>query len=711
MNVEPLPRGTPPDSVARRALHLVTLCSVAVMQPLLDAIARNHGFLHEADVKWPELAGLVLVLACAVPATAIVLDRLAIRASMFINGWGRDTLVFVLASLAALSLLRPVLSLPYLEARLMAWMASCAAAACAGGIVVAAYQRSRVFREWLAIGACGILLFPVVFAVRVRAHAAEVSEAKSAFVVRNPAPVVIVVFDEFSGTTLMDDALKIDGERFPQFARLAAASTWYRNATTVHNRTYMAVPAMMSGRFPTVDHGPYSENYPDNLLKLVAKSDLYRMATFEPLSNLAPRVESGPRPQVPPAERLQKLLGTAVAAYPYLILPRDAPVDFPELPRVWYGLPERVDVDPQATAGGMKYIWGLERDKQIHHFLSCLRKADRPRFCFFHVVLPHYPWCFLPSGNHYISENESSYFPPNAVGDLGEDWINDPAEIARSEYRYVLQVGYVDRFIGLLQDELQRQGLWDSCLLIVTADHGVSFRPGHSRRIPDAETLPELMSIPLFVKYPGQTSGQVDDRNAETVDVVPTVLDVLDASRDAPSDGCSLRAEQQRPRKTFHFEGGTTIVEPEFPQKRDAVRRHRELFRGTPVDQPPKALCLRPEWLGRRIDELAPQDREVSSLTLQSYRPSTEVVDSRFVPTLIFGKASTGEFGESLVVIAVDGIIVDVCRPRLVQFGEHGFEVLLPESLAGAGGVRVELFVAAPDGGLSSLQRVRSWTL
>ena len=55
-----------------------------------------------------------------------------------------------------------------------------------------------------------------------------------------------------------------------------------------------------------------------------------------------------------------------------------------------------------------------------------------------------------------------------------------------------------------LLDRLAETGVLDQCLLIVTSDHGVSFRPGHSRRLPDPDNLADIASVPLFIKLPGQ---------------------------------------------------------------------------------------------------------------------------------------------------------------------------------------------------------------
>jgi hypothetical protein len=84
-------------------------------------------------------------------------------------------------------------------------------------------------------------------------------------------------------------------------------------------------------------------------------------------------------------------------------------------------------------------------------------------------------------------------------------------------------------------------------------DHGVSFRPNDQRRPPTAKNLPDLMHVPLFVKLPHQTSGAKDDRNAENVDILPTIADFLDITPRPQCDGESLLDEnrEEHPQKEF----------------------------------------------------------------------------------------------------------------------------------------------------------------
>jgi hypothetical protein len=87
---------------------------------------------------------------------------------------------------------------------------------------------------------------------------------------------------------------------------------------------------------------------------------------------------------------------------------------------------------------------------------------------------------------------------------------------------------------------LVEQGMYDRTLLVVTADHGMSFRPGdYGRRVATPASADQVLWVPLFVKQPGQRQGRVTDRNWEHVDLVPTLADLLGIRAPCRPDGFS----------------------------------------------------------------------------------------------------------------------------------------------------------------------------
>jgi hypothetical protein len=102
-------------------------------------------------------------------------------------------------------------------------------------------------------------------------------------------PVVMLLLDEFPLTSLLDSKGQIDRRLYPSFAKLAGQSTWYRNATAVSGLTNWAVPAMLSGRYPTAaqeEASPTAAQYPENLFTLLGAS--YPIEQFQVVTQLCP---------------------------------------------------------------------------------------------------------------------------------------------------------------------------------------------------------------------------------------------------------------------------------------------------------------------------------------------------------------------------------------------------------------------------------------
>src|SRR4030095_7048444 len=95
------------------------------------------------------------------------------------------------------------------------------------------------------------------------------------------------------------------------------------------------------------------------------------------------------------------------------------------------------------------------------------------------------------------------------------------------------------------------EGLYDKALIIVTGDHGVSFRPGRPFKGVDRDNLAEIMAVPLFVKLPGQQDPVVSDRNVQSIDIVPTIADILKTTLPWQPEGRSALASGPVPSTKF----------------------------------------------------------------------------------------------------------------------------------------------------------------
>lgn len=341
------------------------------------------------------------------------------------------------------------------------------------------------------------------------------------------APVVMVVFDELAGGSLMDRRLQIDARRYPNFAELARDSTWYRNATTVDYATERAVPALLTGARAGGDSLPIASDHPRNLFTLLGGR--YTLDVRETATELCPESLCGERARKEGGDRLRSLVDDLSVVSLRLLLPDDLADDLPSVDATFEGFRDQGG----GAAASVRVRSGIpqsafdDRPRQFSRFLSRIDDSGaRPRLSFLHLAMPHWPWQYLPSGRQYATD--TSRIP----GIEGSSWVDDPYLAQQGYQRYLLQLEYVDRLIGRLLTRLREQGLYDRALLVVTADHGVSFRAGTPRRYATRRNLPDIASVPLFIKGPGQRQGWVDDSPVQTIDVVPTIVDLLDVSSD-----------------------------------------------------------------------------------------------------------------------------------------------------------------------------------
>lgn len=50
----------------------------------------------------------------------------------------------------------------------------------------------------------------------------------------------------------------------------------------------------------------------------------------------------------------------------------------------------------------------------------------------------------------------------------------------------------------------------------------------------------DILDVPLLIKVPYQKQGQVSDRPTRTIDILPSIVDILGMSSPWPTDGISV---------------------------------------------------------------------------------------------------------------------------------------------------------------------------
>jgi arylsulfatase A-like enzyme/Flp pilus assembly protein TadD len=105
----------------------------------------------------------------------------------------------------------------------------------------------------------------------------------------------------------------------------------------------------------------------------------------------------------------------------------------------------------------------------------------------------------------------------------------EPPEPYASRYAgrpYDGEVAYADELVGRLDAALGERGLRDQALLVVTSDHGEGLGD-HGESVHGFFVYQSTLAVPLLLRGPGVVAGGRLEVTARTIDLLPTVLDLL----------------------------------------------------------------------------------------------------------------------------------------------------------------------------------------
>jgi Sulfatase len=691
------------------SLHTFILCNFAITQPLFDLLSRNAEFFIIRRSEPVDIFLLVVLLCVAFPAVLVVFEGGAgLIHRRLREGIHRLVVASLVAGIAA-PLVKQVGGLPGPALLLVA--------ALLGLVTAGAYTRLAVVRLFITALSPALLLFPGLFLfnspISKVVFAKNVGEATPTKIV-GTTPVVFVIFDEFSLTALLDEHHQIDPIRYPHFAAFAQQATWFRNTTTVSNATIHAVPAILTGKYPDYDRLPMAADHPHNLFTLLGAS--HDIQVFGTATQLCPNWLCY-RETKRLTQRMRSLLSDLGIVYLHILLPADLSTRLPAVTQNWTNFlnappPDNTTTARESFIGRLltSAIEDLQGDRigQFTHFVKAISVTERPTLSFLHILLPHAPYHYLPSGQSYSTDG-------GLTGSTVEKWGNDEWAVTQSYQRYLLQVGCVDTLLGNLLDHLKAVDLYDPALLVVTADHGVSFRPNDFRRPLTKTNFHDLMPVPLFIKAPHQHAGVLNEQQIETIDILPTIADILGIRLPWPVDGHSAFAPSvpERDTKVVFFEERQNLrIAPAALEDAITVAVKQKLALFGPEAQSDRLFTIDAshELVGRPIQEID-RGKEIDATIGLDHSQRFADLNPRanFVPAQITGTfLPNGDVSpSSYLAVAINGTIRAVTRSWTFPIeGVVGkWSAIVDQQSFRAGRNDVEVFIVSTSQGKSILHR------
>lgn len=704
--------------------HLAGLWALAFVQPMLSLLGDNPEFFVARGNTTGQIVVYALALTLVPPLVGLGLEALARMVGRDAQ-WGLHLgLMTLVGACFLLQLLRDRLDLP---AGIL--IVLCLLAAAAGVYAYSRWRFPRAFMDVLTVAPVLILAVFFLFSSTSRLILPREEPKPVNVEVTEPAPVVMVIFDEFPVASLMTPDHELDATRYPAFAELAAESTWYQDATAAAAYTPLAVPALLSGREPSHEDLPIAADYPHTLFTLLGGS--YRLQVMEAATRLCPE-ELCPGEGDAPHGSLSELFDDLYVVSRHLLLPESMRRNLPDVANTFSGfagdapeehLTEGTATGPTGTSGatgptgatlpartgqgaarrlGRQFALRSNADEfdRVNEFNRKLEPDQERTLDLIHIEKPHYPWRHIPDGQRYtnLAGEWSGLLPNDGPWQAGRR----PVDIALQ--RHLLEVGYTDTLLARIIKRLKRTGLWDRAMVVVTADHGGAFIPHVMRRTAVPENLGEIAPVPLFIKQPGQTEPETVSGRTCATDVLPIIADGLGI--DYPWEETPCPADRV---KVLNSPTGEASAPTEkVMRQRQVLIDHIEERFGTGGGwQPVFQSGPHDDLVGRRVSRLR------ANRTLGKYRvlPERRNLVKRYdpaAPTLhgLLQRGLTKRFGEDRVLaVAVDDVIEAVGWTFKDGMGlGPGYSILLPPDALEAGFNKVDIYLVERNGRL--LQKV-----
>ncbi len=637
--------------MALAGAELLGLTALAIAQPIFDALQRSTFVFAEERLEGIDMVLLAAILLLIPPLVMLVIELLAGLVSRTLRGWVHLGWIAILVAIFAWQ----GIDGPHETSSLV--RLAVVIAGLLGALLYVRFDFARSLLRILALAA-PVLAFIFLFTAPLKSFTLASVPDVPAAQIDSQTPVVLIVFDELPLAALLNDHGQIDARRFPNFAALARGSDWFRNAVTVADTTEEAVPALLSGDLATPNGSATVSDHPRNLFTLFDASS-YRMNVSESATSLCPPAICPGRNSL--SERIAHVI------YEGVLTADSLPLDLPH--RIAGRLDSWFEFFPRP-------------DQQADAFAASLQGGG-PSLNVLHVQLPHIPYQFMPAGKRY---DQASIGISNApLGTDAEMWSSSPGWAVQGLQRMHLQLEYTDRVLGRIVARLKQVGLYDRSLFAVIADHGANFIPAHSRRLLDPVNAGPILRVPLFVKRPGQLRGRTIERPVRTIDLLPTIADLLGIHIPWKVDGRSLYG----PPSTVGANSYLSGRDEAFSIRRSKVTREFE----TAIAQwnailgggDPFTLSAAPAELRRELKGATPLRVALEDPGGTTYDPA-----SGGYPSLVYGRILTAGIKDGTRLIAtVDG------RPAAVGYSVDGgtrFTTLIPPSALQEGDNQLQLY-------------------
>lgn len=187
-------------------------------------------------------------------------------------------------------------------------------------------------------------------------------------------------------------------------------------------------------------------------------------------------------------------------------------------------------VEKQRTEPWTSGMSNVDYSAEFDHFLDN-KKEDKPWFFWYGAHEPH---------RKYEYSSGKSHGKKLADIDRVPGFWPDTDTVRNDMLDYALEIEYADMHLGLMIESLEKRGLLENTVIVMTSDHGMPFPRGKAQEYEYSNKVPLAISWPEGIKKPGRVVRDM----VSFIDFAPTFLELagiqFEDSQMYPSPGKSL---------------------------------------------------------------------------------------------------------------------------------------------------------------------------
>jgi arylsulfatase A-like enzyme len=172
-----------------------------------------------------------------------------------------------------------------------------------------------------------------------------------------------------------------------------------------------------------------------------------------------------------------------------------------------------------------------------------LRRSREPFFLYLHYMDPHsHYFAPAPFDRYFVDDGYSGPITGHheeldriVAGELEID----ARDLAQMKALYDQTIRYFDTELGKLLQYLRDSGRMDDTIIVLVADHGEELLD-HGSALHGYTLYEEQLRVPLLIRTPGPGEGVRVEATTRHVDLLPTLLELLEVEPPVEMQGRSL---------------------------------------------------------------------------------------------------------------------------------------------------------------------------